>query len=77
MVQLPKEFIAPEIPQVDITPSEVDLAVIAVLPPGSRVTSVSAHGASFWAKIYKLDVVFVDNKKPCSYFMKVSILDRP
>lgn len=27
MVQLPKEFIAPEIPQVDITPSEVDLVI--------------------------------------------------
>jgi hypothetical protein len=29
MVQLPKEFTAPEIPEVDITPNEVDPAIIA------------------------------------------------
>ncbi|PMD60750.1 uncharacterized protein K444DRAFT_560745 [Hyaloscypha bicolor E] len=52
----------------------VDPSVLAKLPQGTIITSVAAHGASFWTRTAKLDAFL--NDRPKEYFLKTSHGDR-
>ncbi|KAJ4386034.1 hypothetical protein N0V93_008926 [Gnomoniopsis smithogilvyi] len=48
----------------------VDSNVIQKLPPGTEVTGITSHGASFWTRTARLDAVTEGSK--CQYFLKTS-----
>ncbi|KAI0007863.1 Fructosamine kinase-domain-containing protein [Xylariaceae sp. FL0662B] len=52
----------------------IDPEVISKLPPGTKVLSITAHGASFWTRTARLDAE--RDRVPVKYFLKTSFGDR-
>ncbi|KAI9688305.1 MAG: hypothetical protein M1820_010274 [Bogoriella megaspora] len=66
------EPLAEDIPRIET--SELDEHVLSCLPEVEEVLDISYHGASAWARAFRIDTLARD-KTEQSYFMKVSVGD--
>lgn len=70
MVYIPPDFEAPIVPELDEAERELDATILAALPEGCKIGSITVHGASHWALSHRIDTTLPDGtEKP--YFLKV------